>query len=48
VDRDQGRTLSGYSTGALTLRRVAGDPAQMAALQSVLEAAPAYFQAIGA
>jgi GNAT superfamily N-acetyltransferase len=47
VDRDQGRTLSGSSADALTLRPITGDPAQMAALQTVLEAAPAYFQAIG-
>jgi diamine N-acetyltransferase len=35
VDRDQG--------GALTLRLLTGQPAEMAALQRVLEAAPGYF-----
>jgi RimJ/RimL family protein N-acetyltransferase len=31
---------------ALTLRLLTGEPAEMAALQCVLEAAPAYFQAV--
>lgn len=47
MDRDQGRTLSVSPADALTLRQITRDPAQMAALQRVLEAAPAYFQAIG-
>jgi GNAT superfamily N-acetyltransferase len=47
VDRDQGRTLSNSSGNELTLRRLAGHPAEMAALQCVLEAAPAYFQIVG-
>lgn len=47
MDRDQGGTLSGYRGGALTLHPLAGRTPETAALQSVLEAAPAYFHAIG-
>ena len=43
MDRDQGGTLTGPGSDALTLRPLTGRAAEMAALQSVLEAAPAYF-----
>ena len=38
MDRDQ--------SGALTLRLLTGQPAEMAALQCVLEDTPSYFQAV--
>ena len=47
MDRDQGGTLSDSGNGALTLRLLNGSAAEMAALQCVLEAAPAYFQRVG-
>jgi len=47
VDRDQGGTLSDSGSDALTLRLLTGSAAEMAALQCVLEAAPAYFQLVG-
>ena len=47
MDRDQGRTLTDPGSDALTLRPLTGRAAEMAALQSVLEAAPAYFRIVG-
>jgi RimJ/RimL family protein N-acetyltransferase len=47
VDRDQGGTLTGPGSDALTLRPLTGRAAEMAALQGVLEAAPAYFRIVG-
>jgi hypothetical protein len=41
VDGNQGRPLG--NSAALTLRLLTGQPAEMAALQCVLEAAPDYF-----
>ena len=47
MDRDQGGTLTGRGSDALTLRALTGRAAEMAALQSVLESAPAYFRIVG-
>ncbi|HSS71362.1 MAG TPA: GNAT family N-acetyltransferase [Casimicrobiaceae bacterium] len=44
MDGNQSGTLA--ETGALTLRLLTGQPAEMAALQRVLEAAPDYFERI--
>jgi RimJ/RimL family protein N-acetyltransferase len=44
VDGNQSGPLS--NTDALTLRPLTGQPAEMAALQCVLEAAPAYFETV--
>jgi GNAT superfamily N-acetyltransferase len=44
VDRNQGGPLIDASESALTLRILTGEPVEMAALQCVLEAAPAYFR----
>jgi len=43
MDRNQGRSLSGLGNEPLTLRPLTGAPAEMAALQCVLEAALDYF-----
>jgi GNAT superfamily N-acetyltransferase len=47
VDRDQGGTLNALAVDALTLRPLGGSAAEMAAVQGVLEAAPAYFRLVG-
>jgi GNAT superfamily N-acetyltransferase len=47
VDRDQGRPLIATADSALlALRLLTGESAEMAALQCVLEAAPAYYRII--